>query len=75
MVQVVTDNASNNIAVSKLLDVRRPHIFWIFCGAHTVNLMLQDIARIKSIRSAIIIAREVTVFIYGHTLILDLMRE
>ena len=27
VVQVVTDNASNNIAASKLLDVRRPHIF------------------------------------------------
>jgi len=75
VVQVVTDNASNNIAASKLLDVRRPHIFWTFCGAHTVNLMLQDIARIKPIRSAIMMAREVTVFIYGHTLVLDWMRE
>ena len=27
VVQVVTDNASNNLAASKLLDVRRPHIF------------------------------------------------
>ena len=71
MIQVVTDNANNNIAASKLLDIRRPHIFWIFCGAHTVNLMLQDITLIKPIQSAIIMAREVTAFIYGHTLVLD----
>ena len=75
MVQVVTDNASNNIAALKLLDVRHPHILWTFCGAHTVNLMLQDVARIKPIQSALIIAREVIVFIYSHTLILDWMRN
>jgi hypothetical protein len=75
VVQVVTDNASNNVAAAKLLEVTRPHIFWTFCGAHTVNLMLKDIAKIKPIRSAIVMARAITVFIYGHTLVLDYMRE
>jgi hypothetical protein len=43
VVQVVTDNASNNMGVKKLLFVKRPHIFWTSCGSHTINLMLQGI--------------------------------
>jgi hypothetical protein len=75
VVQVVTDNASNNVAAAKLLEVARPQIFWTFCGAHTINLMLKDIACIKPIRSAIVMARTVTVFIYAHMHVLDWMRE
>lgn len=71
---MVTDNASNNIAVSRLLARRCSVIFWIFCGAYTINHMLKDIALIKPIWSSIFISREVTVFIYGHTHVLDWMR-
>lgn len=44
--QVVTNNASNNIAAARLLVGRRPSIFWTFYGA-TVNIMQKDIAVIK----------------------------
>jgi hypothetical protein len=39
VVQVVTDNASNNMGAKKLLFVKQPHIFWTSCGSHTINLM------------------------------------
>nr|GEY83169.1 hypothetical protein [Tanacetum cinerariifolium] len=41
VVQVVTDNASNNIRASTLLKAKRPTIFWTSCATHTINLMLE----------------------------------
>jgi hypothetical protein len=40
VVQVVTDNASNNMGAKKLLLEKRPQIFWTSCTTHTINLML-----------------------------------
>jgi hypothetical protein len=40
---VVTDNASNNMGAKKLLQEKRPNIFWTSCETHTINLMLQGI--------------------------------
>ncbi|GJZ08524.1 uncharacterized protein Tco_0542807, partial [Tanacetum coccineum] len=41
VVQVVTDNASNNMGAAKLLHEKRPKIFWTSCATHTINLMLE----------------------------------
>ena len=46
VVQVVTDNGSNyKKACKELLREVYEHIAWTLCLAHTVNLMLKDIAR------------------------------
>ncbi|KAJ9544513.1 hypothetical protein OSB04_024220 [Centaurea solstitialis] len=36
VVQIVTDNASNNMGATKLLKLKRPKIFWTSCAAHTL---------------------------------------
>ncbi|GJR08674.1 ribonuclease H-like domain-containing protein [Tanacetum coccineum] len=41
VVQVVMDNASNNMGAAALLNVTRPKIFWTSCATHTINLMLE----------------------------------
>lgn len=74
VVQIVTDNASNNMSAAKTLLMRRPNIYWTPCAAHTINLMLGDIGKIRPIRSAITMGRSVTVYIYSHTKSLSLMR-
>ncbi|XP_062014189.1 uncharacterized protein LOC133730654 [Rosa rugosa] len=43
VVQVVTDNASNNMAAGDLMKLKRPNIFWTSSATHTLNLMLQGI--------------------------------
>lgn len=43
VVQVVTDNASNNMAAANLLMTKRPNMFWTSCATHTLNLMLEGI--------------------------------
>ncbi|XP_020255771.1 uncharacterized protein LOC109832769 [Asparagus officinalis] len=75
VVQIVTDGASNNMAASKKLEEKRKNIFWTTCAAHTVNLMLCDIAKFKPIHNAITMGRSVSVFIYNHTKPLQLFRE
>ena len=43
--------------------------------AHTVNLMVGDIAKIKPIQNTILMVRNVTVYIYSHTITLNMMRD
>ncbi|KAL1198481.1 hypothetical protein V5N11_022662 [Cardamine amara subsp. amara] len=46
VVQVVTDNAPNNMAAARLLKEKIPSIFWTSCAAHTNNLILESIAKL-----------------------------
>lgn len=75
VVQVVTDNASNNMAAKKLLFVKRPNIFWTSCGSHTINLMLQGIGNLPRFKKVLEQAKAFTIFVYGHTRTLDCMRH
>jgi hypothetical protein len=45
VVQIVTDNGSNYKKACNQLIAEYPHITWQPCAAHTINLMLKDIAR------------------------------
>lgn len=75
VVQVVSDNALENIVASKCLALTHPSIFWTFCAAHTLNSLLYDMGKIEPIRVAILLARSVTVYMYTHSVALDMMRE
>ncbi|CAO2148778.1 unnamed protein product [Urochloa humidicola] len=75
VVQVVTDNASNNMAAKDLLYVKRPNIFWSSCATHTINLMLEGIGKMKRFTSTIEQAKGLTTFIYSHHKTLALMRR
>ena len=75
VVQVVTDNASVNTAAASLLAAKRPSIFWNGCAAHCLDLMLEDLGKLKPVEETISSAKQVTTFLYAHTRVLDLMRE
>jgi len=75
VVQVVTDNASNNMAAKDLLFVKRPNIFWTSCATHTLNLMLEGIGKMKKFKGYIDQAKSLTIFIYAHHRTLALMRK
>ncbi|XP_066365232.1 uncharacterized protein [Miscanthus floridulus] len=75
VVQVVTNNASVNWAAADLLKAKRPSIFWTGCAAHTIDLMLEDIGKIKKIDDTIVRARSLTAFLYSHRRVLALMRK
>jgi len=75
VVQVVTDNARVNETASSLLRAKRPSIFWNGCAAHCLDLMLEDIGKLPSVDQTITKAKSLTVFLYAHTRVLDLMRQ
>ncbi|GJT77109.1 uncharacterized protein Tco_1043834 [Tanacetum coccineum] len=49
VVQVVTDNGANYVAAGKLLEVKRPNLYWTPCAAHCIDLMLEDIGKIPKV--------------------------
>ncbi|KAM3350754.1 hypothetical protein ACQJBY_023057 [Aegilops geniculata] len=75
MVQVVTDNASNNMGAKKMLLEKRPNMFWSSCATHTINLMLQGIGDLPRFSKVLEKAKAFTIFVYGHTRTLDCMRH
>jgi hypothetical protein len=75
VVQVVTDNASNNMGAKTLLFTKRSHISWTSCGSHTINLMLQGISSLPRFKKVLEQAKAFTIFFCGHTRTLDCMRH
>jgi len=70
----VTDNASNNMGAKKLLEEKRPNIFWTSCATHTINLMLQGIGNMPRFKKVVDQAKAFTIFVYGHTRTLECLR-
>ncbi|XP_038702723.1 uncharacterized protein LOC119999300 [Tripterygium wilfordii] len=70
VVQVVTGNASNNMAAASLMEKKRPS-----CAAYTVNLMLEAIDKLPRFKNAIDKTRALTIFIYAHHPTLSMMRK
>lgn len=75
IVQIITDNASNNMAAINTLALIHPNIFWISSTAYTVNLLLSDIAKIKHTQGAVMMGGSVSMYIYNHTKSTDIMRK
>lgn len=49
VVQIVIDCASNNVMALKLLEAKYPHLYWTSCVAHCLDLMLEDMFKIKKL--------------------------
>ena len=75
IVQVVTDNAANNMTANDLLYIKRPNIFWSSCATHTLNLMLEGIGKMKRFKTILDSAKDLAIFIYAHHKTLSLMRK
>ncbi|KAL6583185.1 hypothetical protein OROMI_005263 [Orobanche minor] len=75
VIQIITDNASNCKNAGKRIMEARKSLWWTPCAAHCIDLMLEDIAKLKIFEEAIENAKKVVKFIYGHGTILALMRK
>jgi hypothetical protein len=53
---------------------RFPTLFWTPSVVHCLDLMLEDIGKIKEFSGCIAKAKKITGYIYGHGRIHDLMR-
>ncbi|XP_039044369.1 uncharacterized protein LOC120183815 [Hibiscus syriacus] len=76
VVQVVTDNASAYVKAGKLLEAKRPHLYWTPCAAHCLDLMLEDIGKhIPRVKNALKKAIYSNGYIYSHVGFVNLMRK
>ena len=63
------------IYLGKILEVTRPKIFWTPCVAHCLDLILEDIGRIPTVKRVIQRDIQLVCYIYNHTLTLNTMRK
>ncbi|KAK4581633.1 hypothetical protein RGQ29_025003 [Quercus rubra] len=75
VVQVVSDNGSNYVLAGKLLEAKRPNLYWTPCAAHCIDLILEDIGKIPRIAKTLEMAIQLTGYIYNHGGVLNMMRE
>lgn len=71
----MTDNGANFKAAGGLLSHRIPTLYWTPCAAHCLDLMLEDICKLKEFEPTITHGRGLTTFIYRHGRLLAAMRE
>ena len=75
VVQVVTDSASAYVKAGELLMEKRKNVFWSPCAAHCLDLILTDIGELPLHKDIMAKARKITVYIYRHSWVLNLMRK
>jgi hypothetical protein len=77
VVQIVTDNGSNYKKACRTL-VEEPeysHIVWQPFAAHTVNLMLMDIAKFREVDVIVKSAKQICRFFRNHNSLHDSMKN
>eukprot|EP00253_Pinus_taeda_P028547 PITA_28547 len=73
VVQIVTDNAANYMDTGKLFEIRHLTIFWTYCVAHCIGLILEDIGKIRWIHEVVEKEKSITKYLYKHTIVLNTM--
>lgn len=61
--------------IGKYLEAHYPHLSWSSCGAHCVDLMLEDFGNFPNVNKTIKKSIKLSGYIYNHSLVLDMMRE
>ncbi|XP_070048793.1 uncharacterized protein [Nicotiana tomentosiformis] len=75
VVQVVTDNASENVKAGDLMSAGYPHIYWTLCAAHSINLIFGDIFKERPFSSIFNQAIRVHSYIVQRPLLLNMMKR
>ncbi|XP_015064737.2 uncharacterized protein LOC107009956 [Solanum pennellii] len=75
VVQIVTDNASENVKAGSMMMGAYPHIYWTPCAAHCINLIFGDIFKVKPYASVFKKAIRIHSYISQRPLLLNLMRK
>ncbi|XP_020090213.1 uncharacterized protein LOC109711517 isoform X2 [Ananas comosus] len=75
VIQIVTDSASNNVLAGKLLEAKRPHLYWSPCAAHCIDLILEDIGKMPEVHRTLKRATTLNSYIYTRTGVVNMMRR
>ncbi|RVW19008.1 hypothetical protein CK203_095024 [Vitis vinifera] len=75
VIQVITDNHSSYVIAGRLLELKRPHLYWTPCAAHCLDLMLEDIGKLPNIKRTLERAISLNGYIYNRSGLLNMMRR
>ena len=75
VVQMVTDNAANYVAVGRLISEKCEHINLSPYAAHCLNLIFKDIFKLDHIAELTRHASKVTIFAHNHVALLSWLRK
>jgi len=74
VIQVSTDNHASYVNVgAKLMDTRKC-LYWTYCDAHCIDLMLENIDKMKIHMETLETIKGITQFIYNYSWVLDLFQ-
>ena len=63
IVQVVTDNGSNCVAMGRLLEDTYPKIHWTPCVSHCLDLLMEDLGKVAWVDRIFSTARSIVHFV------------
>lgn len=75
VVQVITENTPIYKAAGKMLEEKRPNLFWTPCATYCLNRVLEDFLKLKCVWECVKKGQRVTRFIYNQFWLLNLMKE
>uniref|UniRef100_A0A251SRX7 Putative HAT dimerization domain, Ribonuclease H-like domain protein n=1 Tax=Helianthus annuus TaxID=4232 RepID=A0A251SRX7_HELAN len=61
--------------LGKYLEASKPNLYWTPCAAHCLDLMLEDIGKIKKIKGMLKSAMFVNAYIFNHVGLVNMMRR
>ena len=70
VVYVMIDNATNYVAVGRLISQKHKHINWSPCATHYLNLIEKDIGKMDHIAKLVRHASRKTISLYNHVVLL-----
>ena len=75
VVHIVTDNEAAMKAGGKKLMDDFPHLYWIACATHCIDLILEDFGKRKKIKEVIDQAKIIIQFIYNYYWVCNYMKN
>ncbi|RVW73766.1 hypothetical protein CK203_057623 [Vitis vinifera] len=67
--------AIGQFAMGRLLELKRPHLYWTPCVAHCLDLILEDIRKLPNIKRTLERAISLNGYIYNRSGLLNMMRR
>ncbi|XP_042416539.1 uncharacterized protein LOC122005539 isoform X1 [Zingiber officinale] len=64
-----------NSFVGKLLEAKRPHLYWTPCAAHCVDLILEDIGQLPDFKATLKKTMSVNAYIYVRPGMVNMLRQ
>jgi hypothetical protein len=75
IVAVITDNARSCVTAGKLLEILYPHVSWVPCCAHVLDLLLEDICKLPWAATALKRVGKAVMFFKNHHKALAIFRR